>query len=80
MASLPLSGRSPPEQTQNKQPGAHRPGTRASRNKGVKVMGFVVLLFFVAIAIASGFGLTADSRDSADWKPTLEGVRDRDRY
>ncbi|WP_274519532.1 hypothetical protein [Actinoplanes friuliensis] len=43
-------------------------------------MGFVVLLFFVAIAIASGFGLTADSRDSADWKPTLEGVRDRDRY
>ncbi|MEU4219942.1 hypothetical protein [Actinoplanes sp. NPDC026623] len=38
-------------------------------------MGIAVLLFFVAIAIASGRGLTADSRDSADWKPTVDGLR-----
>jgi hypothetical protein len=43
-------------------------------------MGIVVLLFFVAIAIASGAGLTTDSRDSADWKPTFEGVRNQDKY
>ncbi|GID91760.1 hypothetical protein ACFQFC_00945 [Amorphoplanes digitatis] len=40
-------------------------------------MGIAVLLFFVAIAIASGLGLTADSRDSADWKPTTDGLRGR---
>jgi hypothetical protein len=38
-------------------------------------MALVVLLFFVLIALASAFGLTADSRDSADWKPTTDGVR-----
>jgi hypothetical protein len=38
-------------------------------------MGIAVLLFFVAIAIASGLGLTADSHDSADWKPTADGMR-----
>ena len=38
-------------------------------------MGIVVLLFFVLLAVASAAGLTADSRDSADWKPTLDGWR-----
>ncbi|GAA3337166.1 hypothetical protein GCM10020358_12450 [Amorphoplanes nipponensis] len=60
------------------QPGAHRPST--SRNKGVNVMGIAILLFFVAIAVASGAGLTFDSRDSGDWKPTADGVRAPDRW
>jgi hypothetical protein len=33
------------------------------------------LLFFVLIALAGALGLTADSRDSADWKPTIDGAR-----
>jgi hypothetical protein len=60
------------------QPGAHRLRTR--RIKGVNVMGIAVLLFFIAIAIASGTGLTRDTRDSGDWKPTTDGVRDPDRF
>lgn len=39
------------------------------------VMELVLLLFFVLIAVASAAGLTVDSRDSADWKPTVEGLR-----
>ena len=62
----------------SKQPGAHRPTTR--RNKGVNVMGIAILLFFIAIAIASGAGLTFDSRDSGDWKPTADGMRAPDRF
>ena len=38
-------------------------------------MGLAVLIFFVLIAIATAVGLTVDSRDSADWKPTTDGVR-----
>ncbi|MFC0533449.1 hypothetical protein [Phytohabitans kaempferiae] len=38
----------------------------------------VLLLFFVVLAIASLFGWTTDSRDSADWKPS-EGGRRRSR-
>ncbi|MEV4828919.1 hypothetical protein ACQP2H_29185 [Micromonospora sp. CA-248260] len=33
------------------------------------------LLFIVALAVASAVGLTADTRDSADWKPTEDGRR-----
>ena len=61
-----------------KQPGAHRQTTR--RNKGVNVMGIAVLLFLIALAIASGAGFTADTRDSSDWKPTADGVRMPDRF
>jgi hypothetical protein len=43
-------------------------------------MGIAVLLFFIALAIASGTGLTFDSRDSGDWKPTADGVRMPDRF
>ena len=78
MASLPLSESPPPDHAGNKQPGAHRQTTR--RNKGVNVMGIAILLFFVAIAIAAGTGLTFDSRDSGDWKPTADGVRAPDRF
>ena len=43
-------------------------------------MGIAILLFFVTIAIASAAGLTFDSRDSGDWKPTADGVRTPDRF
>ncbi|WDZ85716.1 hypothetical protein [Micromonospora cathayae] len=37
------------------------------------------LLFFLLLAVASMLGLTVDSRDSADWKPTDDGRRWRSR-
>ena len=33
------------------------------------------LAFFALIALAGALGLTTDSRDSADWKPTTDGTR-----
>lgn len=42
-------------------------------------MGFAVLFFFVLIASLSALGLVADSRDSADWKPSLDGMRSSSR-
>jgi hypothetical protein len=38
-------------------------------------MELVLLVFFVLLAIASAAGLTADSRDSADWAPSADGRR-----
>jgi hypothetical protein len=38
-------------------------------------MELFIALFLVLIALASALGLVADSRDSADWKPTSNGVR-----
>ncbi|MEV6631089.1 hypothetical protein AB0M54_10075 [Actinoplanes sp. NPDC051470] len=38
-------------------------------------MAIGVLLFLVLIALAARFGLVADSRDSADWKPSSDGMR-----
>ncbi|TDB79229.1 hypothetical protein [Micromonospora sp. KC721] len=35
----------------------------------------LLLLFLVGLAVASAAGLTADTRDSADWKPTDQGRR-----
>jgi len=78
MASLPLSAVPAPGHADTKQPGAHRLTTR--RNKGVNVMGIAILLFFIAIAIASATGLTVDSRDSGDWKPTADGMRIPNRW
>jgi len=78
MASLPLSAAPARGHAGDKQPGAHRQTTR--RNKGVNVMGIAVLLFLIALAIASGAGFTADTRDSSDWKPTADGVRMPDRF
>jgi hypothetical protein len=43
-------------------------------------MGIAVLVFFVLLVLVSAAGLTADSRDSADWKPTADGVRASGRY
>jgi hypothetical protein len=39
------------------------------------VMGIAMAIFFVLLLVASIAGLTADSRDSADWKPTDGGFR-----
>jgi hypothetical protein len=38
-------------------------------------MALGIALFFVLIALASAFGWTADSHDSADWKPSRDGFR-----
>jgi hypothetical protein len=38
-------------------------------------MELAFLLFLVLIAAASFAGFTVDSRDGADWKPTVDGVR-----
>jgi hypothetical protein len=35
----------------------------------------VLLLFLLLLAVAAAAGLTVDSRDSADWKPTCGGFR-----
>lgn len=40
-------------------------------------MELLLLLFFVLLAVASAAGVTADSRDYADWKPTDAGLRCR---
>ncbi len=50
------------------------------REKASAAMQFLLfLLFLAALTAASAFGLTADTRDSADWKPTEEGRRWRSR-
>lgn len=38
-------------------------------------MALGIAVFFLLITLASMFGRTADSRDSADWKPSDEGFR-----
>jgi hypothetical protein len=38
-------------------------------------MALAVAFFFVLIAIVSALGFVADSRDSADWKPSANGTR-----
>jgi hypothetical protein len=40
-----------------------------------EVMALAMAIFFVLLLVASIAGLTADSRDSADWKPTDGGFR-----
>ena len=38
-------------------------------------MVLLLLLFFVALAVAGAFGWVADSRDYADWRPSDDGQR-----
>jgi hypothetical protein len=64
MASLPLS---------RAWDSAHAEDITAEQR--IKAMELAVLVFFVLLAIAAAAGLTADSRDSADWKPTTDGTR-----
>ncbi len=40
-----------------------------------EVMEIVIALFFLVILGFAITGHTADTRDSADWKPTNEGFR-----
>jgi uncharacterized membrane protein len=49
---------------------------RSPDKQKVVVMALLVVLFLVTIALASALGLVSDSRDSADWKPTHQGVRE----
>jgi hypothetical protein len=64
MASLPLSG------------GVGTAHAEVVDNRQrMAVMDLFVVLFFALIALASALGLVADSRDSADWKPTSDGGR-----
>ena len=36
----------------------------------------LLALFFGVLAAAAALGLTADSRDGADWAPTRDGLRE----
>jgi hypothetical protein len=36
---------------------------------------FILLAFLLLLALAGAAGLTKDTRDSADWKPTDDGRR-----
>lgn len=47
---------------------------RMASDGGVTAM-LLILLFLVLVVGASIAGLTADSRDGADWAPTVSGVR-----
>ena len=38
-------------------------------------MELLLLAFFVVLAVVSALGWTTDSRDGADWAPTLSGQR-----
>jgi hypothetical protein len=55
------------------QTGAHRPDP--TKVKGLAIMEFLPFAVFILLALASMFGWTADSRDGADWAPTVNGQR-----
>lgn len=79
MAILPLSGGASAAQTGDS---PVRTGGETATNlaKVSTAMEFLLfLLFFVLLAATSAAGLTADTRDSADWKPTEAGRRWRSR-
>ncbi|GAA3736834.1 hypothetical protein GCM10022225_19460 [Plantactinospora mayteni] len=48
---------------------------RPYRLEGRAAMELFVPLFFLVLLVASMLGLTADSRDSADWRPSNGGWR-----
>jgi hypothetical protein len=52
--------------------------TAAQQGEIMELVGLLVV--FVLIALASASGLTVDSRDSADWKPTTDGTRAGNSY
>jgi hypothetical protein len=60
--------------------GAHR-RRHPSLLKGYAAMELLLffLVFVLLLALASALGLSVDSRDSADWKPTVDGRRWRSR-
>lgn len=38
-------------------------------------MALAALVFFLLLVVAAAAGFTVDSRDSADWKPSVDGTR-----
>jgi hypothetical protein len=54
---------------------ASLPLLRTPRSAHAQFMELFVALFLVLLTLASALGLVADSRDSADWKPSAQGVR-----
>jgi hypothetical protein len=53
-----------------------RTGQDPQPEKGLAAMSLLVLLvFLVLLAVASAAGLTTDSRDGADWTPSVDGRR-----
>jgi hypothetical protein len=59
--------------------GAHR-RRHPNLPKGYAAMELLLLFaFLLVLGLASALGLTTDSRDSADWKPTVDGRRWRSR-
>ncbi|MEW2431585.1 hypothetical protein AB0877_26530 [Micromonospora sp. NPDC047644] len=79
MAFLPLSDRFARSQT-CLSPVRTGGETDSNHAKASAAMEFLfILLFLVLLAAASAAGLTVDSHDSADWKPSDDGRRWRSR-
>lgn len=57
--------------------GGENDGPDAKASAAMELL--LLLLFLLTLAVSSMLGLTADSRDSADWKPTDDGRRWRSR-
>jgi hypothetical protein len=49
--------------------------TKTSRKVHAAMELLFFILFLLLLGLASAAGLTTDSRDSADWKPTAGGRR-----
>jgi hypothetical protein len=77
MAFLPLSAVDPAAHASTTS-GAHRPGPH--KPKVLAAMTLFLVLFFVLLATAAVAGLTADSRDGADWNATVDGWRQPTRF
>ncbi|MGK5519895.1 hypothetical protein ACSNN9_11130 [Micromonospora sp. URMC 107] len=79
MAFLPLSEwwRSTETGSSPVRTGGENDSNHAKASAAMEILLF--LFFFVVLALASAVGLTADTRDSADWKPSDDGRRWRSR-
>ncbi|WP_433394499.1 hypothetical protein [Micromonospora sp. KLBMP9576] len=79
MAFLPLSGWWEAAETgvSPVRTGGENDINHAKASAAMEILLFV--LFLVVLAVASAAGITTDSRDSADWKPSEDGRRWRSR-
>jgi hypothetical protein len=79
VAFLPLSGSARLADTRCRRP-VRTGGDIRDTPKGYAAMEpLLLLVLLLVLGLASVLGLTADSRDSADWKPTTDGRRWRAR-
>ncbi|MEU6074959.1 hypothetical protein [Micromonospora sp. NPDC047074] len=80
MAYLPLSGARRLAETGSSpvRTGGENDSNHAKASAAMGILFFLLLL--VLLAAASAAGLTVDSRDSADWKPSDDGRRWRSRF